>query len=213
MYGLDNLDEKIYQRLQRLDVKSNFFIEAGANDGLTQSNTAMLEFNYGWKGILVEPNFENYQKAQVNRPNSKVYRGALVSRDYPNETINGIFSTDSITRWNGLCSGVTKDHLAYAPQWISEVPAITLDQVLTDCNAPNQIGLLSLDVEDYELEVMRGLDTEVWRPHVIVMEVAKHYDKEILESHINYMKSIDYFPDDDFDLTAHDFIFIDSRKR
>jgi hypothetical protein len=31
------------------------FIELGANDGLTQSNTAFFEFSRGWTGLLVEP--------------------------------------------------------------------------------------------------------------------------------------------------------------
>ena len=32
-----------------------FFFEAGANDGLSQSNTFVLETVYHWGGILVEP--------------------------------------------------------------------------------------------------------------------------------------------------------------
>ena len=34
----------------------NFFIEAGAMDGETISNTLYLEVKYNWTGLLVEPN-------------------------------------------------------------------------------------------------------------------------------------------------------------
>jgi len=212
MYSLNNLDEKVLQRINRIGVKSQFFIEAGANDGITQSNTAMFEFHYGWSGILIEPNFENFQKACSNRPHSKVIRGALVSSDYKGDTIQGIFSTSSLNRWNGLATGVTKEHLEEFPDQVCEVPAITLNKVLEQCNAPLDIGFFSLDVESYELEVMKGLNTEIWRPHIILMEVGKYYVEGVLEEHVNYMKSIGYIPDKDFGLSDHDFLFVDSRK-
>jgi hypothetical protein len=31
------------------------FVEAGANDGVTESNTLALETEYGWTGLLAEP--------------------------------------------------------------------------------------------------------------------------------------------------------------
>ena len=34
----------------------NFFVEAGAYDGEFYSNTLLLERDYGWNGILIEPN-------------------------------------------------------------------------------------------------------------------------------------------------------------
>ena len=38
------------------DVKNGFFIEAGAHDGVNQSNTYLIEKVLGWNGLLVEPN-------------------------------------------------------------------------------------------------------------------------------------------------------------
>ena len=44
-------------RLQEIlsTIQNGFFFEAGANDGVEESNTYFLELN-GWQGILVEPN-------------------------------------------------------------------------------------------------------------------------------------------------------------
>ena len=42
--------------------KGNFFIEAGANDGETISNTVFFELKRNWTGILIEPNPEAFQK-------------------------------------------------------------------------------------------------------------------------------------------------------
>ena len=47
--SLNALDRKIEKYLPR----SGVFIEAGANDGLNQSNTLFLARKHGWSGILV----------------------------------------------------------------------------------------------------------------------------------------------------------------
>ena len=69
-----------------IDIKGTF-LEAGAFDGIYQSNTLFLE-KYGWKGVLVEPSFENYLKCLINRPNTISVNSALVSlEDYKNSKI------------------------------------------------------------------------------------------------------------------------------
>src|SRR5688572_349204 len=56
------LDEKVFKR------KTNgFFIEIGANDGITFSNAYFLEKNRGWKGICVEPHPTAFEKLKKNR--------------------------------------------------------------------------------------------------------------------------------------------------
>ena len=51
--GLNGLQDK--KVLKYLPTAPGFFIEAGANDGLKQSNTFYLESRRGWRGLLVEP--------------------------------------------------------------------------------------------------------------------------------------------------------------
>ena len=48
-------------------VQNGFFVEAGARDFVTGSNTLWLEMKYNWTGVLVlvEPNPHNY--SQVTR--------------------------------------------------------------------------------------------------------------------------------------------------
>ncbi len=60
--GLDikNIKSQIHQDifvLYTLSWKRNgFFVEFGATNGVFLSNTYLLEKNFGWKGILSEPN-------------------------------------------------------------------------------------------------------------------------------------------------------------
>ena len=50
--------------------KHGFFVDVGAYDGITGSNTLLLEQN-GWDGICVEPNKEPFKRLDLNRRCSK----------------------------------------------------------------------------------------------------------------------------------------------
>ena len=44
-----------------------FFLDSGASDGVSASNTYLLETEYGWRGICVEPNSSFYNALVKNR--------------------------------------------------------------------------------------------------------------------------------------------------
>ena len=44
--------------------KPGSFVELGALDGTTFSNTLLLERCYNWTGLLIEANAENYEQLQ-----------------------------------------------------------------------------------------------------------------------------------------------------
>ena len=52
-HGLNKIDKKLARHISN---QSGFFIELGANDGISQSNTLYLERRMNWRGILIEPN-------------------------------------------------------------------------------------------------------------------------------------------------------------
>ena len=63
-FGLDKLDVKLEQYV---DFDNGFFIEAGANDGIKQSNTLYFEKYRNWRGLLIEPIPELAMKCRKNR--------------------------------------------------------------------------------------------------------------------------------------------------
>ncbi len=77
-YGLDELDKKLEPYI---DFDNGIFVEAGANDGQTQSNTAYFARHRGWRGLLVEPIPELAARCRVARPESVVENCALVASD------------------------------------------------------------------------------------------------------------------------------------
>jgi FkbM family methyltransferase len=149
-----------------------FFVEAGAFDGYTQSNTYYLERFRGWRGILVEPMPELAAEARLNRPGARVVECALVSGDYAGESIEMDFGD----LWSTV-RGIHDDDWALggvALGWrdprTQRVPARSLSQLLDEAGSP-EVDLLSLDVEGYEPEVLKGLDLSRHAPRWILVEM------------------------------------------
>ena len=46
---------------------NGYFVDVGAYDGITLSNTFILEKHLGWSGICIEPNPEAFEKLRANR--------------------------------------------------------------------------------------------------------------------------------------------------
>lgn len=156
-----------------IDKDNGFFVEAGANDGYTQSNTYWLERFRGWHGLLVEPMQELFELCAVERPQSSVRRAALVPFDYPDETITMRFG-DLMSSVNGDQMDVERTAAGVAQGWRdayeAAVPARTLTSLLDEIGAP-EVDLLSLDVEGFEPQVLAGLNLEKYPPRWILVEV------------------------------------------
>ena len=165
------IDIKILPYLK--DIENGVFVEAGALDGLFMSNTKILE-DLGWDGLLIEPSYEACKKCVENRK-ATVVRGALVSNNYKEDKIYGDFWFDG-TEGKGAWSSVNRNRAS--SQKMVYVPAMTLSDVLRTFNV-KKVDLLSLDVEGYELNALKGLDFNEFEVTYILVEVnTRDYDLE-----------------------------------
>jgi FkbM family methyltransferase len=158
------------------DVRGGFFVEAGANDGFEQSNTYHLERFRGWSGLLVEPTPRLHREAVLERERSRVARVALAGPD--------LHGQDLTLRYGGLTTvvagskGSAEEDVAYvAPAFelglerpvTFTAPARTLSSLLDEIGAP-EIDLMSLDIEGFEAEALRGLDLDRHAPRFLLVE-------------------------------------------
>jgi len=173
--ALNDLDRKLAQYLPRRD---GFFIEAGANDGLAQSNTYYFERMRGWRGILIEPVPELCARCRRERPGSKVVQAALVSPDYPHADLEmqyaGLMSVaenafaDTQARRRHVERGLQQRGVGAT--YSIRVPVRTLSAIIDSEADRREIDLLSLDVEGAELQALAGLDVASHAPRFICVE-------------------------------------------
>jgi FkbM family methyltransferase len=156
MGAQNNIDRIILETIGN----RGFFVEAGGSDPFDQNNTYLLE-STGWKGMVVEPKLDFNKRYEEYRPNTIVENFALVSFDHQKESILADFShymmgaVDNIhgfTNWNP-----------------SEYPCSTLDFLLKKHNM-DEVDFFSLDVEGYEVEVLKGIDFSQVFFHIMVIE-------------------------------------------
>jgi FkbM family methyltransferase len=164
--GFDGIDAK----LQRYLPETGTFLEAGANDGYTWSNTYYLERFKGWRGVLVEGIPALSDECRRLRSRSIVHNCALVEHGFPEDQVTMTYS-DLRSLIAGSEPEMERRALEDAVTYAVTVPARTLDDVLAESDV-EQIDFVSLDLEGFEAPALRGLDLDRHRPGWLLVEVA-----------------------------------------
>ena len=202
-----NLDTKLNKYL---NYDYGYFIELGANDGFTESNTLYLEIKKMWRGILIEPSPSQFLDCCLYRskPGNHLYCNACVPFYFQNKYVDIEYANlMSVSKnienhlsdiSNHLISG--RQHIMKTARSISFGSiAKTLTDIMDDCNAPKTIDFLSLDVEGSELSVLKGVDFNKYKFKYILVECRKLNLIEKFLTQYGY-KKIEK-------LTHHDYLF------
>lgn len=197
-YARQELDLRI---LEQVRLEGGVFVEAGANDGVRESNTLLLERHHGWTGLLIEPIPPLAEMCRRNRPTALVEEAALVASDYRASTIRMRYSNlmsvvdgargrpDADAAWAGLGRALYADPHGIPARWF-RVPARTLSSILTT-HGMGRIDLLVLDVEGYEPTALRGLDLARHQPRFIAVEAWNPGDIEsVLGSQYEFVANL-----------------------
>ena len=163
--------------------REGFFIEVGAWNGISLSNTYFLE-QMGWTGILVEPLRERFEDCVRNRPRSRVVHAACTAPNQGN-TINftRVVGNEMLSCIEPEPAHVQRCRNEGRQFEEIEVPAVTLDRlIMRERNGPWQgrgpfipkvgwqIDVVSIDVEGGELDVLKGFNLDRFRPQVLLIE-------------------------------------------
>ena len=197
-----NIDKKLEKYLPP---QKGFFIEVGANDGYTQSNTYYFERFRGWTGILIEGIPELYEQCVLERTKSKIFNCALVSSDFPDSHVTMKYANlMSIVEGALKSKKADEEHIKKGLQVAAinktyeiQVPARTLTSILDECNV-QEIDFFSLDVEGYELNILKGLDFNKYRPKYMLIETT--FREEIEEYISDLYTKVEQ-------LSHHDFLY------
>lgn len=149
--------------------RNGYYVDIGAFDGVNISNTYVMEKEYDWKGICVEPLPQRYEELVKNRPNSICVNKACFST-------SGSLVPFSIANNFDMLSGIThcidSFHLSEvnANKTMIHVETKKLNDILEENNSPHFIEYLSLDTEGSEFEILKGIDFSKYTFGIIHVE-------------------------------------------
>ncbi|MGB7259609.1 MAG: FkbM family methyltransferase [Pseudolabrys sp.] len=188
-HSKSQLFQDLFALFQLNEKHGGYFVEFGACDGIELSNTYLLESEYGWTGIVAEPAKSWHEKLRQNRSAAIDYRcvwaksgETLTFNETPVRelsTINDFLNHDGRAR-RGLRSNGT----------IYPVDTVSLNDLLSEHKAPQQIDYLSVDTEGSEFTILSAFDFNRWQPQVVTVE---HNHVEPTRSKIRSLMTVNGF--------------------
>lgn len=159
--------------------RDGFFVEFGATNGEELSNSWLLEKRFGWRGILAEP-------AKVWHPALRANREAVIETDCVwsktgdelefLEVSAAVLSTVATLGDGDLHRARRRNAKSYA------VRTVSLNDMLSRHNAPEEIDFLSVDTEGSEYEILAAFDFSRHRFGCIAVEHNFTENRELIHS-------------------------------
>lgn len=169
-----------------------FFVNIGANDGVTNDPIYPFVRAYGWRGLLVEPvehNFAALQRNYADLPGIRFERAAIcevprrfhylpadgrcgqkwvkqvgsLKREYLLKTIEGM-------RTYEFQGPVPSDLEADVVE--ADVPCLRFEALLHK-HAVERFDFLNVDAEGCDYEILASVDLERYRPRVLCAETSE----------------------------------------
>lgn len=141
-----------------------YYVDCGAWDPLLDSVTKHF-YDRQWNGINVEPNKHYYDLLVNERPRDVNLRCAVGSKAEE--------ARDFYVIKNTGCSTLDSTHDLPPDKTHTEVvPVRTLADILLEYPCPSDrfFAFVKIDVEGWEVEVLKGMDLKRNRPHVFCIE-------------------------------------------
>jgi FkbM family methyltransferase len=142
--------------------RDGYFVEFGAADGVTLSNTLLLEQRFGWRGVLAEPNPDYIDALRRNRRSA--VSDACVWRESGHEldfVRDGYLSTIA-----AFDDGAGERD----PARRVRVRTLSLMDLLAEYAAPSAIDFLSIDTEGSEYDILERFDFDRYDIACIAVE-------------------------------------------
>jgi FkbM family methyltransferase len=159
--------------------KNGYFVEFGATNGKSISNTYLLEKEYGWNGIVAEPCKYWHEELQKNRTCNislkcvwSASNETLLFNEPQNKDLSCIDAYSANDMW-------AADRMAGQRYFVQ---TISLMDLLAEFKAPEKIDYLSIDTEGSELRILSAFDFDKYKIKIITCEHNNtHMQQPIIE--------------------------------
>jgi len=173
--GVDVIIQNIFRNKQK-----GFYVDVGCQNPIKNNNTYLLH-KKGWFGLNIDLDKDNIDIFNVSRPNDENINTAIS---------NKVGQTDLyFYHKKSPINTIDKSTSNFQKANVSEIKKIqtnTLNNILYNSKYKNtKINLLSVDVEGHELQVFEGLDFNLHKPEVIVVELLDLSVKKLEIKNLN----------------------------
>lgn len=157
--------------------REGFFIEAGAYDGIEDSNCFFFEESQGWKGINIEPDIVLYRQLVQKRPFAINLNIGLTTQAYSKtqQPFTSVYSSEDIRTGLGsfsLPQPIKQNYKIGFSLSEQRVEVLSYKDMIESQNIAH-VDLFSLDVEGGELDVINGMCGSLALPTLICVEHAR----------------------------------------
>ena len=169
------------------NLEGGCFVDIGAHDGVTASNTCYLERERQWRGLAVEPVPGNFAKLTAARKCQAVH-ACVAAADGETEILVVEGYADVLS---GIPDHFDRNHLSRIDREIAEhggrktiarVPCYRLSTLLARSNI-RDIDYLSIDCEGADLTVLRSIDFAKVRIRALTVENPGFKGFKLLQAH------------------------------
>ncbi|XP_017764908.1 PREDICTED: uncharacterized protein LOC108554213 [Eufriesea mexicana] len=191
------------------DKKNGFFVECGAYDGETRSNTLVLERFLDWSGLLIEADPLNFSK--MLQKNRKAYLTPTCLAIEPYPSVNSFLMANNVGRLHE--PNASDSHLPNSPDVAHSgihvsVQCFPFIHLMYALNVTT-VNYFSLDIEGHELKVLKTIPFDMINIETLSVEFShvENGKKEL----IDFMESKGYYVYSlvvRSDNLAHDVIFV-----
>lgn len=187
-YGQHNEDQYLYSLFQMDEIGT--CIEIGAYDGQSMSNTYFFE-QKGWRCLCIEPIKEEYEKCCMIR---KECINCCISEKDKDSEIFHIYYLNNERTTSAISSLKPDPRLEEGLKYITvsieqrPVKVRSLTSLLDEIKFPKKIDFISIDTENTELDVLKGIDFDKYNIKILVIE--NNYNDTVCA---DYLKRFGYF--------------------
>jgi FkbM family methyltransferase len=146
--------------------RNGYFVEIGAASGVNLSNTYLLEKQFDWTGILVEPAPVWHEELHRER-NSIIDKRCVWSQS--GQILN--FVSADTPELSTIATFIESDfHKDNRQGTTLMVASVSLIDLLAEYDAPREIEFLSIDTEGSELSILESFDFDTYKIKCIAVE-------------------------------------------
>lgn len=190
--------------------KKIFYVDIGANDPIKINNTYKF-YREGSNGIIIEPNPELEEDIRKKRKNDIYLKCGIMPYNNGESLTYYKLSSNTLNTFSEY-DAVAATKKGYKIVEKLQIPVISVEELINEYIKGKDIGLLSVDVEGFDFEIIQSWPFENSRPYCICIETVEF---ETSMKRENYKEMKEFMRSKGYSVYADTYvntIFVDERR-